>query len=120
MPGMVWVDNSQGLIRISLHGSVVDSDLVNVSRAVRAEPALAAGLPVLYDCSDATEIRLSAELVRTLGTGARADSNRVAFVAPSPTAFGLARMYQIVSDTGTDRIQVFSSLDEAVAWLAKE
>jgi hypothetical protein len=119
MPSIVSVDEAPRLIRISLTGTVVDADLIHLSKVVRSEPAFAAGWPVLYDCSAITENRITAELVRSLGAGARSDRNTVAFVAPNPTAYGLARMYQIVSDAGPDRVQVFVSVEQAMAWLQR-
>ena len=117
MPSAVSVDESGKFIRISLSGPIGDSDLVELSKTVRGLPALGSGIPVLYDCSAVSKIQVSAELIRSLGKAARADHNPVAFVAPNTTAFGLARMYQIVSDTGTDRVRVFSDMDQALAWL---
>jgi|SRR5579863_2484083 len=120
MPATVSVDQDRQLIRISLDGAVSDLDLIALSCGVRSEGAFSAGWPVLYDCSGATEVQVTADLVRSLGLGARRDRNRVAFVAPNAAAFGLARMYQIVSDEGFGRVQVFANREEALAWLAEE
>jgi hypothetical protein len=41
----------------------------------------------------------------------------VAIIAPRPVGFGLARMYQILSDPENTRMHVFTSAEEAMAWL---
>jgi hypothetical protein len=110
------VDESRKLILIALEGRVIDADLVDLSRTVRANPALAAGYGVLYDSTAVTEMLVSAELVRSLGVGARKDTNPVAFVVANPTLFGLARMYQILSDADS-RIRIFHDEASALAWL---
>jgi hypothetical protein len=44
-----------------------------------------------------------------------------AFVAPEPTNFGLARMYEALRATkGDDHIRVFMDYDEALEWLDLE
>lgn len=112
----ISIDEPGHLIRISLHGRVQPADLLDLSKQLRSEAALIAGWPILYDCSAVTEILVSAELIRSLALAARQDKNYLAFVAPSPTAFGLARMYQILSDAAS-RVAVFPTLELAAAWL---
>jgi len=118
MPISVSVDQNRRLICISVEGVVRDEDLRALGRRVRGDPAFAEGFPVLYDCTGATAILVTGELVFDMGTAARADQNRVAFIAPSPAAFGLARMYQIVADESGNRVRVFATADQAIAWLS--
>jgi hypothetical protein len=116
VPFSIFLDESGKLIRIFLQGTVRDADFIQLSKQVRSEPAFSAGWPVLYDASAATESLLTAELVRSLAFAARHDKNRTAFIAPTPAIFGLARMYQILSDGGS-RIAVFTAAKPAAAWL---
>jgi hypothetical protein len=118
VPFSISVDKSVQLIYISLQGAVLDEDLIELSKQARSQPAFIAGWAILYDCSAATEILISSELIRSLASTARDDKNPLAFVAPSPAVFGLARMYQTLSDAGA-RVAVFSTLDLAAAWLHK-
>jgi hypothetical protein len=62
-------------------------------------------------------VSISAGLIEMLGKAARSRTNTVAVFAPLPVAFGLARMYQIFSDPEYERIRVFGSMAEAMAWL---
>jgi len=117
MPISVSVDEVRRLISISIEGTIGEADLRALGARVRGDPAFAAGYPILYDCTGAAAILASGEFVYNMGANARADKNRIAFVATSPTAFGLARMYQIVADESGKRIQVFATPEEALGWL---
>ena len=116
MPFSVDVDRARGLVRICVEGSVRVAELLELSRTARAEPLIQAGAAVLYDCRGVTDVGVSSTLIHTLGARARQDTNRVAFIAETPVAIGLARMYQIVS-RGEERMRVFGTEDAALQWL---
>jgi len=119
MPFSVTVDREHRLIRIALRGAVSDEALLALSAQVRNDPAMAEGFDVLYDCRGATELTVTGDLIRNMGRRARGDKNRVAFVAATPSAFGLARMYQMVAEA-EDRIRIFEDEAPAIAWLMGE
>ena len=119
MPFSVQLDRERHLIVISAEGDVGDTDLEALSKTARAMPEVATGIGVLYDCSGLSSVSVTRGLVQELGMRARNDTNRVAFVAPTPVAFGLARMYQIISG-GEDRMQIFPDRDTALAWLKND
>jgi hypothetical protein len=100
------VDPGQILEALDARAAItaVSSDPGLVRRAVEARVEY--GLH-FYDCSGLASIAVSRELVHDLGVRACNDTNRVAFVAASPVAFGLARMYQIVS-RGEERMQILA------------
>ncbi len=116
MPFAVHIDRERCLIVIEARGEIGDADLLSLSKGVRSEPALQSGAVVLYDCSELTSVVVTRELVHELGIRARKDTNRVAFVAKAPVAFGLARMYQIISG-GEDRMEIFPDRESALRWL---
>jgi hypothetical protein len=64
-----------------------------------------------------TAVLISSSLLESLGRAARVRTNFVAIIAPSPVGFGLARMYQILSDPEDTRMHVFTGAEEAMAWL---
>lgn len=116
MPFSVTVDHERRLIFISLEGAISNDTMVALSTAVRLEPALGEGYAVLYDCRGASEISVTGDLIRGMGRRAKPDRNLVAFVATTPSAFGLARMYQMVAE-GEDRIRIFDDERAALGWL---
>ena len=117
MPFSVTVDRERRLILIAFDGDVSNDTLTELSTAVRRESALEEGFGVLYDCRGAAAINVTGDLVRGMGRRAKPDTNRIAMLANTPAAFGLARMYQMVAE-GEDRIRIFDSDSEALAWLS--
>ena len=118
MPFAVHMDERTKVLHIRAVDEVSDAELMDLSERVRQHPAFIAGCPILYDTSAVKTITFSSDLVHSLARAARADKNPVAVIAPSAAAFGLARMFQIVSDVGTDRVGVFADASDALAWLA--
>jgi hypothetical protein len=119
MPFSFHVDERRRVLHIRAEGVVNDQELIALSAAVRNDPAFMAGYPVLHDCSAVTDILLSSSLIYSLAMSARAHKNPVALIAPGAAAFGLARMYQILSDVRDDRVRVFADADGAIAWLKR-
>jgi hypothetical protein len=116
MPFSLRVDRDRRLIFIAFDGDVSNDTLIELSDAVRSEPALEDGYGVFYDCRGAAAINVTGDLVRDMGRRAKPDTNRIAMIATTPAAFGLARMYQMLSE-GEDRIRIFHGEAEALAWL---
>jgi hypothetical protein len=117
MPFLFYVDESIKVFHVEAIGEVNDTELMDLSARLRQEPAFVSGYPILCDCSALTTVSISASLIELLARAARSRTNFVAVVAPLPVAFGLARMYQIISDPEDARIHVFAGVDEARAWL---
>lgn len=79
---------------------------------------------VMWDLTRAELEHLREEDVRSIGETPRKFSEernggRTAIVAPTDLAFGLARMYEFISDPSEVliEIQVFRSVEEATQWL---
>jgi hypothetical protein len=117
MPFSFHVDENTGVIHVQAIGEVNDAELVELSDRLRHERAFVAGYPILCDGSTLTAVLISSSLIESLGRAARSRRNFVAIIAPSPVGFGLARMYQIFSDSEYMRMQVFNRAEEAMAWL---
>jgi hypothetical protein len=117
MPFSFHVDENTRVIHVQVIGEVTDAELVDLSDRLRRESAFVAGYPILCDASTLTAALISSSLNASLGRAARSRRNLVAIIAPSPVGFGLARMYQIFSDSEDTRIQVFTRAAEAMAWL---
>jgi hypothetical protein len=117
MPFSFHVDENTGVIHVQAIGEVTDAELLEVSDRLRHESAFVAGYPILCDGSTVTALSISSILIESLGRTARSRTNLVAIIAPRPVGFGLARMYQILSDPENTRMHVFTRAEEAMAWL---
>ena len=117
MPFAFHVDENTGVIHVQAIGEVNDAELIELSDRLGHDAAFVAGYPILCDGSTLTAVLISSSLIASLGRTARSRANLVAIVAPSPVAFGLSRMYQILSDPEDTRMHVFPRAEEAMAWL---
>jgi hypothetical protein len=50
----------------------------------------------------------------------RLDNHRLAIVASEDVVYGMARMYQSVSDDGPQNVMVFREIAEAMEWLGMQ
>jgi hypothetical protein len=117
MPFSFHFDEIRGVFHVQAIGEVNDTQLTELSDRLSHEADFVAGYPILCDSSTLKAVSISSNLIESLARAARSRKNFVAVIAPSPVAFGLARMYQIFTDPENARIQVFSGEEEATAWL---
>jgi hypothetical protein len=117
VPLSFYVDENTGVIHVQAIGEVNDAEVVELSDHLRHEVAFLSGYPILCDGASLTAVLISSSLLESLGRTTRLRTNFVAIIAPSPAAFGLARMYQILSDPEDTRMRVFTEAEDAMAWL---
>jgi hypothetical protein len=117
MPFSFHADESTKVFHVEATGEVNDTQLMDLSVRLQKEAAFVSEYPIFCDCSALTTVAISSNLIEILAKAARRRVSPVAVLAPLAVAFGLARMYQIISDPEYARIQVFAAMDEAMAWL---
>jgi hypothetical protein len=118
MPAEYRIDRERAVVFSRAFGVVTDEDLRANRKALLADPAFKPDLSQLYDFSEVTQADVSGDAVRSLGrdTSYSAVARR-AIVAPSDLQFGLARMFQLVSEVAPAEVAVFRSVEEARRWL---
>ena len=118
MPCGYTIDLARSLVLSRGWGVVTDRDFLAHVRALTANPRFARGFRQLVDLRDVTDIQVTAstvrEMVRLNPFGASAQR---AVVVTSDVVFGMARMYQILSDESPDELQIFRKMDDALRWL---
>ncbi len=87
-----------------------------------ADPRFHEGMSLLVDHSELDAAALTVHEVRQIGLAVAAFDRQLgigrrAVVAPGSLRFGLTRMAQVVSDPEAARTGVFTSVEEAIAWL---
>jgi hypothetical protein len=110
-------DERRRIIHVRAIGRVCDADVMDLRDRLNHEDAFLTGWPILCNCSAIAGLSISSSLIESLAKTSRTRHNLVAIIAPRAVAFGLARMYQILSDPEYERIQVFAKTSEAKAWL---
>jgi hypothetical protein len=97
---------------------VTDRELLAHVRALTADPRFAPHFRQLADLRDVTDLQVAASIIREMvrlnpfGAGARR-----ALVVTSDEVFGMARMYQLLTDESPDELQIFRKVDDALQWL---
>ena len=127
MPITYDIDHNRKLVHASVNGTLSKDEVFAFQREVWSDPAVR-GYNQLVDASAMTNVDIpfpSADVMRELsGLAASMDDpgvkTRFAIVATSALAYGLARMYATyrgLDPRSTRTINVFRSVEEAMAWL---
>lgn len=100
-----------------------DAGLAWIGMAV-SDPRYVPGMPIVYDLTELDANSLTTAVVRNYVQRIRdnpapaAERVRVAFIAPSPVAFGMIRMFEALASSRVPRDRaVFRTMEEALAWL---
>jgi hypothetical protein len=118
MPGSYTIDPARSLVLTRGWDLVMEREILAHVRALIADPRFARNFHQLIDLRDVTNVQFTASTVRELvrlnpfGAGARR-----AVVVTNDVVFGMARMYQILSDESPDELQIFRKMDDALQWL---
>jgi hypothetical protein len=108
-------DPDRKLLVVRVTGVVTDGDFGD-----DAFPDVPEGTLELLDLSGTTEARISNTELRRVSDVDRKRPDRVermAILATRDVAFGLARMYQMLTEGMRTEVAVFRDHDEAMAWL---
>ena len=122
MPVEVRLDTVHRLVKVVAEGVVTIDELRSArERAIEIAPD-GVDAARMVDLSGVTTFDLRSEDIGALALaetppGAVTPGSRLAIVAPSNEAFGLARMYQELHDDGPEVVQVFRSHRDAERWL---
>ena len=115
------VDKQHDLTLHKCSGTVTEEELTNTIYSLYdGTPTL----NIIWDCSDASVDGISSSFIRRIAKvlgeiGSSRKGGKSAVIAPDNLIFGLARMFQIMSDTDDFpfKINVFRHFREACKWL---
>lgn len=101
-----------------------EAGLAWIAMAV-ADPRYAPGMSIIYDLTDLDADSMTSTMIREYVQRIRdspqpaAEQVRVAFIAPTPVAFGMLRMFETVASFEVPRDRaVFRTMEEGRAWLS--
>ena len=96
-------------------------EFLEVYRMITGDPCQAAVKRTLVDLRHASLDSITRADVKAAVNLPKRSGIRLAIVAKSPVVYGLSRMYALMQDlSGTSEVQVFTKVDEAMAWLVQE
>lgn len=121
MPVSYEIDGN--LVSAKSYGIVTDRDIHEAVLQLVADPAHTPGCHELWDLTDYSSLEVSSRGVEEMvSMDLHYESNFqggvIAVLAPSDLAFGMARIYQSLSDNSPVKVGVFRSMGEARDWLS--
>ncbi len=119
MPAFYKIDKQNRLVMSTASGTITMAEALDHHQKLRADPDFDPTFSQLLDVSHVTKIQINTEDIRRLAHAAIfSPTSRRAILVSSDTAFGLARMFELLRETAGDTgIEVFRNLDEALAWV---
>lgn len=122
MPFVIEFDARNNILRARLEGRVTDDVLLDcyaaMARGVASHPACRG----IADVSGVAEFSVSSAVVRQLAQASPAipEPRMRVFVAPQLHIFGMARMFQMLSEETRPNLHIVRSMDEAYRLLQVE
>jgi hypothetical protein len=124
MPVAYTYDEEQGLLTTTFEGAVTDDELEQHVREVSGDPRVGPGVRELIDLRAVTKVKVTVKGLRYVIANDRkfADKfkdERQAVVTTNDLIYGMARMYQMMSNVnaGPSTIKIFREYDAAMTWL---
>lgn len=110
------------LLRVRMFGLVTDDDVLDYAEAITGDDSLDPVHDELIDLRELDTPDASTDTLRRVADIFRKyerqpESVKVAFIATSDAAYGIARMYQAFRAESAADMRVFRSSEDAHAWL---
>lgn len=123
MPARFEIDKQKRLVRSVAWGEVTFADFLHHQKTLSAHPDFNPRFDQLVNLADVMSIDMTGDQTRSL-TLSRVLSNtsRSAIVAPAPSVFGMARMYETYYSMldNPANLRVFRDESSALEWLERD
>lgn len=117
-------DEKAGLIRTRMWGEVTDDDIDAHTLKIFKDTRLTPPISEIIDSLDVVKLSVTSKSLKKIADGARANKekfvgHRTAIVSATDVIFGMARMYEMLSDVAGSPIKIsaFRNFGDALAWL---
>jgi len=119
------IDENLGLVFSTASGILSDEDLINHKRKLFSDPAFKPGMKELSDGSNIEKLSVTTDGVRKMAEldkrhAEKLRGYKLAILAHTDEVFGVARMYQAMTEEHFEFVQVFRDRAEAMKWLGLE
>jgi hypothetical protein len=113
------IDAEARIVVLRVDGDLGDPDLLTLADALEQDPQVQTDFSLLIDLREANGREVTSAGVQALAARSLVldRSSRRAVVVPSNLGFGMARMYEMLSDRRGGSARVFRSYSEALRWL---
>jgi len=122
MPISYRIDVERDLVLTLGSGSLTDDDIVQFKARLLRDPDFKPGMRELSDIRgvdqfDVTPAGVQAMVQQDTRDSEKIASHKLAIVVSKAVAYGMARMYQTMTESNIETVRVFRDIDEASAWL---
>jgi len=121
MPAEYKIDKVLGIVFSLAHGTLSDDEAYSHQDKLRNDPDFDPSFSQLADFTKVAKVDLSTDGIHHLARrNPFGGGSKRAFVAPMDLMYGLARMFQILTDDHPDELTVFRDMQEARKYLSLE
>ncbi len=122
MPIAYTIDDERRLVLTVSSGTLSDADVMQHKAALRDDPRVTRDMKELSDVRaierlDITEVGIRQMTRFDRDAAASRGGHTLAIVATEDIIFGMARMYEMLTEENVRSVQVFRDIDEATRWL---
>jgi hypothetical protein len=120
MPYDYRIDRKQRLVITTAWGILTGAEILDHQNRLECDGCFTSDLYQLLDISDVTNFEIDFDTMDTLSQQQLfSPGSRRAFIAKSPLAFGMSRMFASLRELrgGEEQIRIFNNRDEAMRWL---
>jgi len=118
MPATFLIDHDERIVRSRAWGLLVDRDLLDTQQRLREDPRFEPTFCQLFDFTAVEQLLLTGEGLRALAANSPFSRDaRRAIVVGSEGAYGMARMYALLSDRNPQYFRIFRDSATAIKWL---
>lgn len=122
MPISYRIDEARRLVLTTATGVLMDADILRLKAWLLADPRWSPDMRELADIRNIDRLEVTTAGVQQMAgrdeaVGGGLKSYRLAIVAPRDEVYGMARMYQMLTEHTVPNVAVFRDLEAATAWL---
>ena len=117
------INEEHGIVLSSLVGAIADADLLPSYKQLYENKRWKPGFHEIVDLRDAQMDGVTGEGLRRLSSlvegyiAGKCDGFKTAVIAPEDLPYGLARLYEAVSEESPENVMVFRDLNQALEWI---
>lgn len=118
MPIDYVINEERGIIFSKATGTMTDEATMRHRDSFIQDPAFKSSLWQLLDLTEVDDFQMTQKGIRVLAErNPFSEGSRRAIAVGNDVAYGMARMYQLLTDQHAHDLTVFKDLEEAKAWL---